>query len=66
MNYESDMATPENIDAVRSDGHEHNVSSSGKPCKNGFTHQRAQRWAWTAASGHYDWMDSHGPFASLD
>lgn len=65
MNYESDMATPKNIDAVRSDGHKHDVSSGGETRKNG-AHQRQQRWAWTAASGHYDWMDSHGPFASLD
>jgi hypothetical protein len=29
------------------------------------THSRAN-WAWTGATEHYDWMDSHGPFASLD
>ncbi|MGF6638248.1 hypothetical protein OKW38_000175 [Paraburkholderia sp. MM5496-R1] len=23
-------------------------------------------WAWATAHGHYDWMDSHVPFASLD
>jgi hypothetical protein len=23
-------------------------------------------WAWVTTQGHYDWMDSHAPFASLD
>jgi hypothetical protein len=23
-------------------------------------------WAWENPQGHYDWMDSHAPFASLD
>ncbi|WP_226797822.1 hypothetical protein [Cupriavidus necator] len=23
-------------------------------------------WAWAAASAHYDWMDSHAPFAHFD
>ncbi|SEK09673.1 hypothetical protein [Paraburkholderia diazotrophica] len=29
------------------------------------THSRAN-WAWTGTTEHYDWMDSHGPFAGLD
>ncbi|MEM5439511.1 hypothetical protein [Paraburkholderia diazotrophica] len=29
------------------------------------THSRAN-WAWTGAMEHFDWMDSHGPFSSLD
>ncbi|MBP0590678.1 hypothetical protein J8I87_13310 [Paraburkholderia sp. LEh10] len=23
-------------------------------------------WAWSTGQGHYDWMDSHVPFATLD
>jgi hypothetical protein len=23
-------------------------------------------WAWAATQSHYDWMDSHAPFASVD
>ncbi|WP_153041172.1 hypothetical protein [Paraburkholderia monticola] len=23
-------------------------------------------WAWSPASSHYDWMDLHSPFASID
>jgi hypothetical protein len=23
-------------------------------------------WAWSPASSHYDWMDAHSPFASID
>jgi hypothetical protein len=26
----------------------------------------AANWAWATAHRHYDWMDSHTPFASLD
>ncbi|WP_368718245.1 hypothetical protein [Paraburkholderia sp. BR10954] len=28
--------------------------------------QAAQNWAWSNAQGHYDWMDSHTPSASID
>jgi hypothetical protein len=66
MNYESDRETAESIEAARSDAREHGVNSDGERCANGIAHQRPQRWAWTAANGHYDWMDSHGPFAGLD
>ncbi|GAB2451674.1 hypothetical protein GCM10027081_61760 [Cupriavidus yeoncheonensis] len=24
---------------------------------------RRSHWAWAAAKGHHDWMDSHTPFA---
>lgn len=26
----------------------------------------ASNWAWGTPHGHYDWMDAHAPFASLD
>lgn len=66
MNYEADMGTAEAIDAARSEGHEHAVDSGGEGRANGATRQRPQRWAWAASGGHYDWMDCHGPFASID
>jgi hypothetical protein len=66
MNYEAEMATAENIDAACSDAHEHDVASSAEGCTRGAARQRQQRWAWAASGGHYDWMDSHGPFATID
>lgn len=27
---------------------------------------RRTNWAWAATTGHYDWMDSHTPFAHYD
>jgi hypothetical protein len=66
MNYERDMETAENIDAARSAAQQHDVDSRGEAGTNGASRQRPQRWAWAAPGGHYDWMDSHGPFATID
>ena len=65
MSYESAMEEPQAADAAPSDAQPHEVHSRDKYRARGVT-LPAARWAWTAASGHYDWMDSHGPFVSLD
>ncbi|WP_175153311.1 hypothetical protein [Paraburkholderia ultramafica] len=53
-------------DAAQSDAQAHDVHAGDERCARGVTLQQPARWAWTAASGHYDWMDSQGPFVSLD
>jgi hypothetical protein len=65
MSYESGMEKLEASDAAQSDAQVHDVHSGDERRARGVTLQPA-RWAWTAASGHYDWMESHGPFVSLD
>ncbi|MEM5389162.1 hypothetical protein VSR68_37255 [Paraburkholderia phymatum] len=56
-----EMGKTENKDLERSEQqHGDGVDAHGAP-----TQSRAN-WAWTGATEHYDWMDSHGPFANLD
>jgi hypothetical protein len=66
MSYESGMEKLEASDAAQSDAQVHEVHSADERCAGGVKLQQPARWAWTAASGHYDWMDSYGPFVSLD
>ncbi|TDN57837.1 hypothetical protein [Paraburkholderia sp. BL10I2N1] len=66
MSYESGMAKPAISDETPDDGQEHDVHSGEKHCTRGASFQPSPRWAWTAASEHYDWMDNHGPFLCLD
>jgi hypothetical protein len=42
------------------DGRSHDEES-----RKGASHPRSN-WAWATALSHYDWMDSHAPFAGLD
>ncbi|SIT44375.1 hypothetical protein BN2476_390041 [Paraburkholderia piptadeniae] len=59
MNHE--LETTENIDLECSEQqHGDGAETHGAPM-----HSRAN-WAWAGATEHYDWMDSHGPFATLD
>lgn len=66
MSYESAMEKLEVSDAAQSDAQVHDARSGDESHARGARLQPPARWAWTAASGHYDWMDSHGPFVSLD
>ncbi|MEX3936965.1 hypothetical protein AB4Y32_35310 [Paraburkholderia phymatum] len=56
-----ELGSTENADLERSkQQHDDEEGGHGAP-----THSRAN-WAWTGATEHYDWMDSYGPFATLD
>jgi hypothetical protein len=67
MSYESGMEKLEASEAAQGGAQVHDVHAGDERRRaRGVTLQQPARWSWTAASGHYDWMDSHGPFVSLD
>lgn len=38
----------------------------GEHCDSNEQSPWRTNWAWAATTGHYDWMDSHTPFADYD
>ena len=59
-----ELGKTDNADLDRSE-QPHGARSGDGAGEDGVAQSRPN-WAWTGGTRHYDWMDSHGPFAGLD
>ncbi|AJG22586.1 hypothetical protein [Cupriavidus basilensis] len=66
MYYGRNGAGADSRELVDDDGKPRAGQKRGERCDSNEQSPWRANWAWEATTGHYDWMDSHTPFAHYD
>lgn len=66
MYYEKNGAGAYSRELAGDDSQPRAGQKRGECCDSREQSPLRRNWAWAATAGHYDWMDSHTPFAHYD